>query len=144
MCETDPIERAGDSSFGNAKHAGCEHEVFGCGQVLVETRRVREKPDMPAHVNSVPNEVMPVDPPFAHRRPQSRRDDSKQRALAAAIMSNDANDFSGLNLQGDRAQRPPRPESARQAIQFDGWLERSGQQDGLGRVRNDAKSESGN
>jgi hypothetical protein len=59
-------------------------------------------------------------------------------------MSNDANDFSGLNLQGDRAQRPPRPESARQAIQFDGWLERSGQQDGLGRVRNDAKSESGN
>ena len=81
---------------------------------------MRHESDMAPNLDRIANQMVTMDPASARRRPEGRRNYSEQGALAAAVMSNNPNDFTRLELEGNPAQRPPRTESAGDALKLQG------------------------
>jgi hypothetical protein len=60
-----PLECRIDDRLGDPEHPGREYEVLLSRQVVVQARRVREEPDVAAHLDRIADQVMSVHPPFS-------------------------------------------------------------------------------
>ena len=72
--------------------------------------------DVAPNLDRIANQVMAMDPTFSRRWPKRRRNHAQEGALAAAVMSNNPNNFARFELQGDPAQCPPSSKSAGNAL----------------------------
>lgn len=68
MGKANALQYRVDPRFGDAEHAHREEEVLGSRQVLVQTRRVRQKSDVPADLDGVAKKVVAMNPSLPCRR----------------------------------------------------------------------------
>ena len=122
--------------LGNPEHPRRELQVFDGSQVLVQAGRMGKEPDVSSDFDGVSDEMVTMDPTFTGRGSQSGGDHAQQGALSAAVMSNNPNNFTWLEVEGDSAKRPARSKSAGDALKLEGQtIGRANQ--GFGRSENE-------
>jgi len=97
---------------GETEHRGGEDQVFARRQVVVQARRVREKPDAVPHGVGLTHDVVTRDRRAAAIRAEQRRQHPQERALTAAVRAEQPDDFAGCDGDRRAAKHPSRAEAA--------------------------------